>query len=332
MLTSVCNNSCKYCFAHSQKEDDNKFITIDNFKFALEFITNSFDIVGIIGGEPTLHPEFYTILNLIIANKKIKKSVIYTNGYKINNYLDILNNDKFTILINCNSQEDIGYENYKIFQNNIMELKEKLPNEKYRLGFNLYKENQNFDFLIDLLQMTNQKDLRFSISVPSQGNVIEFNSLLKSTMIKLFKKLNEIGVTPHFDCNAFPNCLLNEDDKKLFNNIKIKSKERGCEIDLINNKKVCLPQIVIKPDLTAIRCFASGDYQNVNIKDFKNAAELFQYFYLNIDVFQNALYLKKECLTCSDRLINCNICSYYNIGKIDRLRQFSINAIERGNY
>ncbi len=329
MLTNKCNNNCIYCFAKNAYNYCSDFISMKNFIYALDFIANSFNSVGIIGGEPTLHPNFREILELIIKDTRIKSSVIYTNAYKIADFLDLINNEKFTLLINCNSPSDIGREGYNNFRNNVIECSRKLSDSRFRLGFNLYKPNQNYSFLINLLQETKQKNLRFAISVPSFLNeesidIIDFHKQIKKTMLEIFEHLQAINVTPHFDCNAFPNCLLNENDKLFFKQIQEKAKQNGIKTELINNKQICTPQLVIKPDLSVIRCFASADYQKVNIKEFKNAIDLYQHFYLNLDVFQNITFHRKECINCKYKLINCNVCPGYNTKKTDRIRQYCL--------
>lgn len=83
-LTDMCNYDCSYCFGH-EKLDKSKFTpflpflnTIDNLA-ALNRPSYSFTIGG---GEPTTHPRFLDILQLIAAKfgNKIDKTMVISNG------------------------------------------------------------------------------------------------------------------------------------------------------------------------------------------------------------------------------------------------------------
>ena len=60
MLTYRCNLHCPYCFANEFVNKEKTDITIRDFLKAVSFITRTESYVGIIGGEPTVHPGFQT--------------------------------------------------------------------------------------------------------------------------------------------------------------------------------------------------------------------------------------------------------------------------------
>ena len=65
ILTSRCNLSCEYCFAHELTESDTRDIKMDDFLEILDFAGADGEI-GLIGGEPLLHKQindFISILN-----------------------------------------------------------------------------------------------------------------------------------------------------------------------------------------------------------------------------------------------------------------------------
>ena len=65
LITTDCQRNCTYCFA---KGDRNKRMLIgwDNFLTAIDFIATGPKALNILGGEPTLHPEFDHILAYLI--------------------------------------------------------------------------------------------------------------------------------------------------------------------------------------------------------------------------------------------------------------------------
>ena len=68
ILTSYCNLHCPYCFANNMIQNEKeKNITINQFTNILNWLNNSNDFhdrIGLIGGEPTLHPQINEILNI----------------------------------------------------------------------------------------------------------------------------------------------------------------------------------------------------------------------------------------------------------------------------
>ena len=59
LLTYSCNLRCPYCFANEFVGKENTDITIENLLKVVSFITRTGPAnIGLIGGEPTLHPGY----------------------------------------------------------------------------------------------------------------------------------------------------------------------------------------------------------------------------------------------------------------------------------
>ena len=67
-ITNYCNLKCPYCFANDMINEQKKNIELNNYIKLLHYLTeyNNIKEIGIIGGEPTLHPFFKEILIIII--------------------------------------------------------------------------------------------------------------------------------------------------------------------------------------------------------------------------------------------------------------------------
>lgn len=88
MLTYRCNLHCSYCFANEFVNKENTDITIRNFRKAVDFLTRSgVTCISLIGGEPTLHPVFRIIMDMLIVNKQVSKIILYTNGLLMNHHI-----------------------------------------------------------------------------------------------------------------------------------------------------------------------------------------------------------------------------------------------------
>lgn len=81
-LTDACNNRCYYCYVKEQNNNTNtleKNIVLNLLKSASEMGVKAIELTG--GGEPTLHPNFYEILD---SMKKYEFDVgLTTNGCNI---------------------------------------------------------------------------------------------------------------------------------------------------------------------------------------------------------------------------------------------------------
>ena len=314
MLTDVCNLRCPYCFANEFVNKDANEISMENFKKALDFIATDPNerSVGLIGGEPTIHSKFREILQLLIEDKRFQRVVLYTNGIRINEFVDELSHPKFHLLINCNASCDIGENNYKKLDENIdLFVKQRYMKEKISLGINFYKPDFNYEYILKLLIKYGYDRVRFSVTVPNTSGNKNINALTyfeqyKEPIIKFHLKLLEHNILPYYDCNKIPSCLYeledfiahkdkipNFDENNPFNS----NEERSILNDIVH----CSPVVDIRHDLTAVRCFGLSDVTKVNISDFPGIFELKKYYFQQIDAFACQTSSSSKCADCMKR-------------------------------
>jgi hypothetical protein len=83
-ITERCNLKCPICFAESSP-NKGTFRTLESIKFMLDNIVANEkepDIIQISGGEPTIHPQFFDILDMV-KKTPTKHIMVNTNGLKI---------------------------------------------------------------------------------------------------------------------------------------------------------------------------------------------------------------------------------------------------------
>lgn len=83
-ITDRCNLTCPTCYASSSPKHG-RHRTLDEIEQMLNVIIESEgepDVVQISGGEPTVHPDFFKILDLA-KSKPIKHLMVNTNGIRI---------------------------------------------------------------------------------------------------------------------------------------------------------------------------------------------------------------------------------------------------------
>jgi uncharacterized radical SAM superfamily Fe-S cluster-containing enzyme len=86
-ITDGCNLTCPICYSESSPKRIGSHRSLEQIEFMLDCIVRNEaepDVVQISGGEPTIHPEFFKILDLAKA-RPIKHLMLNTNGIKIAN-------------------------------------------------------------------------------------------------------------------------------------------------------------------------------------------------------------------------------------------------------
>lgn len=332
MLTYRCNLKCPYCFANEFVNKNKTDISIENFETAVNFLTkNGKTSIGLIGGEPTLHPDFKEIIKKLLANRKIEEVTVYTNGILLGEYIYELVHPKVRILVNCNSPTEIGESNYKKIVDNLDTLFNKYyMKDRINLGINLYSDNLNYQYMIELLKRYQLHRVRISITVPDFStvgdvDVIDYFKQRKPFLLEFFKNMDSIQVLPYYDCNKPPFCIWNEEERSWIENYV--SKYPVSECNLIGRKSTCWPVIDILPDLKAVRCFGMSDFLKLNIADFEDITDLASYFLNEIDANIYNICKSEMCVNCYERKVRHCVsgCLGFKSHKINQINNYISN-------
>ena len=289
MLTSKCNLHCSYCFANSLvNQNDANDITLENFQTALNFVTSSGPTkIGLIGGEPTLHHQFTSIIEMALKQDLAKIVTLCTNGIALEPYLDILNSPKIQILFNCNATPNISDAQEQQLLNNI-EKYFSIPGNIGTLGINVYNNDIDCTYIFELAKKYNQKSIRLSITIPSlnicnEMTYEEYFNTRKQKLSEVMQLAQKYKIQCNFDCDVPPNCNLMLHKQWL---------------DAKSNEAMCAPIIDIDTDLSAIRCFGTSHLGKVKITDFPNLQALKEYFIETIDKPASKIVTHKRCINC----------------------------------
>ena len=142
-ITDVCNFKCGYCLPNGyqvDKSDNRKFLHLEEIRrLAKVFSKLGVCKIRLTGGEPTVRKDFFDIIKVLKFESGIKKVVITTNGYHldqkakqlvdsgltgINISIDSLDRETFKnitshdrlpeILKGIKNLQDLNFENIKI--------------------------------------------------------------------------------------------------------------------------------------------------------------------------------------------------------------------------
>ena len=95
-ISDVCNLKCGYCLPDGykiDKSDNRTFINTGEIKRLAKALSElGVSKIRLTGGEPTIRKDFFEIVKIIKENSGIKKTVITTNGYKLDKIANDIKN------------------------------------------------------------------------------------------------------------------------------------------------------------------------------------------------------------------------------------------------
>ena len=300
-------------------------MSLEDFLFCLQFLSsNPRERIGLIGGEPTLHPELKRMLAALI-DSPFSSVCLFTNGILLDRYFTELRNSKFQILVNLNAPEKTGTAQYNRIMDNLDQMIHHLyMKDQIGLGLNLYEPDMDFSYIIEALKRFRQKKLRVSVAVPNAENERHVDPLsyfrsMKKTIRKLLIQLLELDIAPNFDCNYLPPCLLEPEDKELLQTYSSTMKRSN----LMHIHPICSPVLDILPDLQVVRCFGMSNLYRVPLRNFKNTEDLKRHFLLEMDALAYHILPNSACENCCQYLsgkCSCG-CYAYRLPAIRKLRK-----------
>jgi MoaA/NifB/PqqE/SkfB family radical SAM enzyme len=296
IINDTCNRACPYCFARSKvglsegpERAEGKNISLDNFERYLDFhVRSAVPQLKLLGGEPTLHPEFLELLRR--AHERGLQIFVFTNGLwprKIRDGIQAipLAEWKLKFLFNVNEphlqpavQLQLAMECMKI------------AGPHGQCGFNIYRKDFDLQFIPDLIDAAKlNRDVRLGLASPIVGTENAFiepedYKVMGRRLLDQLRKLEERNVLGAFDC-GFPLCMFSEDDLGSLALIT-----RGFQ-------SVCGFPIDVGPDLMAWPCFPLSNVENLPLLDFANAGELREHFTHKLEGMRRIGALD-DCLGC----------------------------------
>lgn len=88
-ITDICNRNCMACSHLAPLARHNNFVSVEEFRRVIKIIRKCIPdahTVWLTGGEPTLHPEFIELLNIVRWVYPDRFVGIYSNGLTLKNY------------------------------------------------------------------------------------------------------------------------------------------------------------------------------------------------------------------------------------------------------
>ena len=188
-ISDVCNFKCGYCLPDGykiDKSDNRTFLNIEEIgRLAKALSELGVSKIRLTGGEPTVRKDFFEIIKIIKENSGIKKTVITTNGYKLDKIAnDIKNSGLDGINISIDSlnpnifKEITGHDRLVEILRGIKEL-QKLNFKNIKINAVLLKgvndSEKDFDDWAEFLK-NNEIDFRYIELMQTGDNIDYFNN------------------------------------------------------------------------------------------------------------------------------------------------------------
>ena len=294
-VVSICNLDCPYCFAQKYMDDSvkqakDKFISIADYQLHLDFLDRSnIDQVRLIGGEPTLHPDFPLLIRL--AEERNKKIAVFSNGLipprALQSLLSI-NPDDCIVLINTTASKINGVISIGEKQRRLSVIQS--LGERAMLGYTIY--TPDFD-MSDLLSIIKElgccKTIRVGLAHPAYSNYDTAIHPKKYKYIggRLFEFAGKAfldGVRLEFDC-GFVRCMFSEEQVET---LKSYNAAPGWH---------CSPVLDIHLSGTIIMCFPNGGLADVQLFPTSVAKQVHEEMIAKTTIYRN-IGIFPECSIC----------------------------------
>lgn len=301
-ICNYCSLQCKYCFADQMIHEKSNTISLENFKIILDWLARTpKNHVGIIGGEPTLHPFFSDILKEVnIYCRDLNTSAtLFTNGIELDKFIPEIG-ERIGVLLNLNSPDYMKPDQWK----KTTELLEHLSllswlDTRVNIGCNVYRELDDYSYIWDIVDKYNIHKLRTSVTAPNPNLKMskeEYYFSMKDKFIKHCKDAIEHRCHLNIDCNHIPECYYTDDELDIV--------KQACT-DPMNphdmSHSFCEPVVDITGDFRATACF--GSYDPVDMRDFNDLIELERYL----------LFKKSYPRYCKNGTGKCSMCKKYEL-------------------
>ena len=272
-INNYCNLRCRYCFADDMIHEENKSITIDDLRKILAFLSRTpKNRVGIIGGEPTLHPHFSEIMKEV--NRYCRElntgATLFTNGTNLEKYLPDIG-ERTGLLINVNSPKYTPPEEYQ----KTMAVLEHLADLSWfdmraNIGCNIYPGLDDYTYIWEITDRYHIDHVRTSVVSPGgcfanmRNDKEKYYMDMKPVFLEHCKNAIEHHCRLNMDCGHIPDCYFTAEEAEIVRTACEQPKNSFCE-----------PVVDITSDFRATSCF--GAYDPVDIRDFDDIIELERY-------------------------------------------------------
>jgi len=297
LITNYCNNNCSYCFAKEKVSlhdlapvDTKQTMSLGDYGRVLQWLKKSravkSDVVKLLGGEPTLHPQFIEFVSLALDEGFTVQ--VFSNGMIPAQHLERLESvliDKVKFLLNTNERQ-----HYSANKLEAMEQTWALLGQRASLGFNIVSPDFDLSFHEEIiLRHDLHRSLRLGLAVPLIGKrnqhlPREEYRQTGSRIVEWARRLEKNDILLSLDC-GFTMCMFTPEEHG-----ELTLKTRGF-------KSICQPIIDVGTDLSVWSCFPLSTALTFHLDDGLSLEEMIDRFEQAYRPFKQ-MGIHPECMGC----------------------------------
>ncbi len=303
LITNRCNATCQYCFLRGELVDKNgkgKEITLEDFKHILKYADHLISIgvtdsLNLMGGEPTLHPQFHEILKMVLTYRTEKLDfipiTIFSNGLFPHETGELFKREACPIMINVNHPDNYSDSQWDLLETNLSILADSnYADPLLTLSLNIDRPRQDFEYMLELAKRINLKKIRVDISRPGPNRSNTFVGIEQipeviPILLDFTKECKNMGITVNTDC-CLPICGISNKQLQEFaeNEVELSFK--------------CSGGIDVAPDLELWHCAPLRSIRLGKITDYSNGYEIVAEIEKKTHHLRWNVESKKECKNC----------------------------------
>jgi radical SAM protein with 4Fe4S-binding SPASM domain len=301
-LLSGCNLHCAYCFAEEYrsaiperkrgKGSAGEAMTADTFSRILDFLSKSqVPIVSLIGGEPTLHPEFSAFVKIALERNlsvSVKSNVAWNEN--ILREIQALPDDGVHFLLNINNPKALGASLWRRVAENARRMRGK------DVDFQLNINGPDFEYgdFLGLAGEVRPKRIVWSLSGMVKGmgrdSLSDPFAVREKYSRRILAFLTEAGRAgiPTMGVHGITPCMFSAEDYRALLSY-------GGKLE-----STCQPVFDFLPDLSVLFCFPMEKYSSRKSLDrYRNLQEMNMEFMEDLAFLRSDSYPLEECVDCS---------------------------------
>ena len=301
LISRYCNRRCSFCFAQQRlgkqaAEGGDTFMSRENLRKVMKTLKQSGDMVlKLLGGEPTLHPEFAAIVQEALDDGF--RVHVFTNGMmqaKTVDFLAGIPGESISLLCNVSPQANDTPRQKEMVAYTLQRL-----NTKTKLGITITSFDDDFDYIIDTIDRYQlQRRVRVGIAQPIVGQTNNYLHPSRyreagSYIVRLAEKFYEKNILIGFDC-GMTLCMFSE-------------AEIGRLFTISDGfRMLCSPIIDVGTNMDIWHCFPLSEVLITRMEKFSNRNEMVAFYQKHTKPYRS-IGCKPECLQC--RFFRTNQCS-----------------------
>jgi len=291
-LTYRCNSDCNFCYAKGLNKQYKEVMDLEDFEKLLDwFEKQKIKNIIITGGEPTFHPNFEEMIDII--NRRKFRVDIATNGLFSSTFLDKTIKKKVSFNLNYRRPEEYSQVNSGLLDKNLRSILERKL--AIRLVYNMSHNNTDPNYILDACKKYKINHVTLNIIFP---NLSKNNEHVSLTQLKQMGSsiVKNVGILIKNDIQVviprpLPFCIFTTAQRLWL--------EKNADLH-----GVCLVgsrRYYINTDLSLLPCTAlstDSSFKGPNVFQFKSEKEAIHYYSDRITQLKWKPLIK-ECLDCN---------------------------------